>query len=557
MAVLQTSSEALTVRYLFGTSLIESQLVVVKSVTTFFKLELMMETAQAYDSMPYPSKFFIQTHPDQIATLANFHGLKPAPPETCRVLELGCGNGSNLLSHAFNLPNASFVGIDISPKHIESANEFVETIGLKNVRFFEADLMTMNKSDFGEFDYIVAHGLISWIPEPVFDRVFSVYNELLSPNGIGYISFNAYPGCHYRDMVRNLMRFQTRDVSDPMEKVQTAISQLAFFTEHSTEPKVYKPILEHELQRHFEHEASDIFHDDLGDFYRPLYFHEFAAKLKENGLQYLSEAELRAMSSHDLPPETNEFLDKTEDIVERQQYMDFFRGRLFRQSLICREDQLINRETDTSVMDGFKIAGAIMAQTDDRKLTEQTPVKFVGRTGLGLEIDHPVAKTCLFHIGRIWGAGIGVLELLQTARQILEENGYESDDWETDLETAKTILFRIVQGTDLVQLHTFLPDANQELSNKPKINELARWQISVANNVTTLFGLNIGIEDSVSKHLLFLLDGTRDRQQLIDELKVFIPEAEGVDNKQQLLEDLNPWVDSNLTQLAKLGLFSS
>ena len=77
-----------------------------------------MEDAFSYEVMPYPSKFFLQTHPDRLATLATLFGMKSAPPERCRVLELGCGNGSNLVSHAFNLPEARFVGVDLAENHI-------------------------------------------------------------------------------------------------------------------------------------------------------------------------------------------------------------------------------------------------------------------------------------------------------------------------------------------------------------------------------------------------------------------------------------------------------
>lgn len=516
-----------------------------------------MEIAKSYDSMPYPSKFFLQTHPDQLATLASFFGLKPKRPEKCRVLELGCGNGSNLISHAYNLEDSTFVGIDISPNHIKSAEDSSTELKLSNIEFLAVDLMKMTEEEFGKFDYIIAHGLISWIPDVVLERVFSILREMLEPQGIGYMSYNAYPGCHYRDMVRNILRFHTRDINEPTEKVNKAIAKLAFLSENVTEKEIYQPILEHELKRHLKHEASDFYHDDLGDYYHPFYFHEFASKLDDNGLQFLSEAELHAMSIHDLSPEVQEFLNKTKSVVEREQYMDFFRGRIFRQSLICHKEVEIDRSPDPLDIEKFMVAAPITAQTEDVKLTEQTPVKFVGNKGFGLEIDHPLTKASLIHLGEIWGAAISVTTLLQTARHILENQGYKTQDWDQEFTAAKTILFRIVQGTDLVQLHTYVPKANQEVSGRPKLNGLARWQIGISKNVTTLFGLNIGIEDTVSAHLLYLLNGERKRSELIDQLEDFIKTNKSVENKDEILNELEDWLDQNLSQLAKTGLFVS
>jgi len=67
-----------------------------------------------YDEVPYPGLPLPQTHPSQLATLGFLHGLEPAPVERCRVLELGCGDGGNLIPMALDLPESEFVGIDLS-----------------------------------------------------------------------------------------------------------------------------------------------------------------------------------------------------------------------------------------------------------------------------------------------------------------------------------------------------------------------------------------------------------------------------------------------------------
>jgi tRNA G46 methylase TrmB len=75
----------------------------------------------------------VQTHPDRLATLATLFGLRPAPPQRCRVLELGCGDGGNLIPMALALPDASFVGVDAAPKAIARGQGVVAELGLANV----------------------------------------------------------------------------------------------------------------------------------------------------------------------------------------------------------------------------------------------------------------------------------------------------------------------------------------------------------------------------------------------------------------------------------------
>ena len=78
-------------------------------------------TPTSYDEMPYINKAFPQTHPDRIGTIARLFGLLPPDPETCRVLELVCASGANLIPMAVELPHARFVGIDLSQRQVEHA----------------------------------------------------------------------------------------------------------------------------------------------------------------------------------------------------------------------------------------------------------------------------------------------------------------------------------------------------------------------------------------------------------------------------------------------------
>lgn len=511
----------------------------------------------SYDELPYPSKFFLQTHPDRLATMAVFFGLRPAPVDTCRVLELGCGNGTDLISHAFHLPDAKFVGVDLAVGHIEDAQRGARELGLTNIEFIQMDVAMMTVDEFGEFDYIVAHGLFSWVPQVVRDRVLEIFSEMLAPNGIGYISYNAYPGAHHREMVQRMMRYHSRDVADPAEKVGKAISFLAFLSENASEKEIFGPILQHELQRHFEHEAADIFHDDLSDANRAYYFHEFAAMLAEHELQFLSEAELHAMGTGGLSADAREFVESIDDPIEREQYLDFLRGRIFRQTLFCRADVAVDRDPKPDVIRRFKLASSIRPVSPNPEIASTRVEKFAGAKGMGIQIDDPLAKAALVELGQSWGRAVGFDDLAENAKDELLRRGFESDDWNERLATLEAILFQLCRETSLIELHLFQPEASREAPEMPRVNALARWQLPQANNVLTNLNLDVKIEDPVSRRLLELLDGTRDLDSIEVEMREFINSSEDVEEKSDLLLRLTDWLRLSVSQLAKLGMFES
>jgi SAM-dependent methyltransferase len=516
-----------------------------------------MEISEAYDRVPYPSKFFNLTNPDHLAVRGKLLGLNPAPAESCRVLELGCGNGSNLIAHAYKLKDASFVGIDISGGHIEAAVDSLRELGLKNIEFRRMDVMDLSEGDFGKFDYIIAHGLISWIPAAVRKRVFRVCSELLNEQGIGFISYSAFPGSYYRMMVRDIIRFHTADMQDPEEKVQGSLKILSMLAENSTDKKIHKPIFEHELERHFKHSVSDIYHDDLSDFYHPLNFYQFNELLTGNGLQFLCEAELHAMSLNPFSEEVRSFALGIPDLIRREQYLDYFRGRVFRQTLFCREGLRIDREPDPAMLDKFLVATSMKPDSASPDLGSGKVVHFIGNRGQGIQIDLPLTKAALFLLGQAWGKAVGVPELLQSAKEFLEQNGITVEDPEAQEATTKTILLRIFENTDLIEFHTTYPDAEQSVSEMPKLNRLARWQLGTAMNITSLFGLNVEIRDEVSVELLKIADGSRTKAELLQGVEDFVENAGDSMDRNELPDDLGLWVYESLAELARLGVFEA
>ena len=151
----------------------------------------------SYDTVAYPSYPLRQAHPDLLATIATLHGLNPARPSRCRVLELGGGDGANLIPLAYAFPESAFLGIDLAPTPVQSGRNCIAELGLTNLELRCDDVMNL-PADLGRFDYIIAHGLYSWVPSTVRDHIMSIAHDHLAPHGVLYVSFNVYPGCHIR-----------------------------------------------------------------------------------------------------------------------------------------------------------------------------------------------------------------------------------------------------------------------------------------------------------------------------------------------------------------------
>ena len=163
-------------------------------------------TAGDDDHISYQSYAFPQSAPPRVAGLAQLFGLTPPPVATARVLELGCASGGNLLPIAARFPDARVVGVDFSPRHVEEARQRIAKLNLVNAEIRLGDIATLDLADEA-FDYIICHGVYSWVPPSAREAILRIAGRQLTTNGVAYVSYNVYPGWHLRSIIRDLMLF--------------------------------------------------------------------------------------------------------------------------------------------------------------------------------------------------------------------------------------------------------------------------------------------------------------------------------------------------------------
>jgi SAM-dependent methyltransferase len=488
-----------------------------------------MSGASPYDEVPYPGRAFPQTHPDRLATMATLFGVDPVPPSDCRVLELGCGDGGNLLPMALALPGSSFVGIDLAAGAIGRAKGIAEQLAIANIRFEEVGLEAFS-CEAGSFDYVIAHGVYSWVPEEVRERLLAVCAHALSPRGVAYVSYNAMPGHRTRQTLRELLAFALRGVDDPAERMAAGRALLDDASVVWPHGEGLETTLGGQARMLLGQGDALFFHDTLSSINKALYFREFAAEAAEHGLQFLSEAEFTEMQTAALPERLRQRLEGIDDVVEREQLVDFLKQRMFRQTLLCHADVAVDHEPRPARLATLAAAGPIEWVADEATGRVGFSGSRTGADGPGLSTDHPLLIEALQRIGGAWPAAVTLAELA----------GGEPEAMAVLCEALLPCF-----AANLVRLHVHPPELSLVPGPRPRASPLARLQARDRESMTTLRHTTIRLEDDLGWALVALLDGTRDRAQLLNDLETVL-EAD--------YPDLEGDLDRSLSTLARVAM---
>ena len=364
-----------------------------------------------YDKVPYLDLSYVHTHPDRLATLGTLLGMSPQPVTNCRVLEIGCAAGGNLIPMAYDLPQSEFVGLDYSARQIEEGQAWVAALGITNLTLVWADLVDIG-DELGKFDYIVAHGVYSWVAKPVRDKLLAICKRLLTQNGVVYISYNTYPGWHFTGVIRDAMLFRTRDIEDLAERAVAARSMARFLADNiPQENNAYAGLFQNYLRVLGEdlkatHDGF-LLHDELEEVNDPVYFYQFVEHAQQYGLRYLVEAELKNVLPDAFGPEVAQRLQQLSgDAIELEQYMDFLRNRMFRQTLLCHAELPVTRMLRPDRLQNCFMASAAQPVVDETGHLAAGTAQFRSKDGATLTTDHPVTQVAMLHLGKIWPRAI-------------------------------------------------------------------------------------------------------------------------------------------------------
>jgi SAM-dependent methyltransferase len=320
-----------------------------------------------YNLLPYPTMPITLSQPLHMAATAALFGIDPPAVERARVLELGCASGGNIIPLAARFPQASFSGIDLSDRHIDQGRKAIADLGLVNVTLQQGDLTSL---DLGgrQYDYIICHGVFSWVPKAAQDAIFRLCRQALVANGVATISYNVLPGWHLRMVIRDLCLRYAGSEGTPQRRVAKARAALARLAEASAETDPYGQLLRTEARRLKNVPAAYILGEFLAPDNAPCNVQDFIEQAAAAGLDFLCEADFAAVVPTTLDPAIRHRLASTggPGRAAVEQEIDFLTGRLFRRSiLVPRQPGGAHRNpADPARLDGLHVASPIRLDAD-------------------------------------------------------------------------------------------------------------------------------------------------------------------------------------------------
>jgi SAM-dependent methyltransferase len=457
-------------------------------VTTSNRLNVGPDKADAvdrlradYDTTPYVSDAFAQSAPGQLAATAHLFGLETPEVATARVLEIGCAAGGNSIPFAVAHRRARVVGIDLSAVQIDNGRSVATALGLDNLELIAGDIASMDLSELGQFDYIVAHGVYSWVPENVQDAILSAFRGLLAPDGVAYLSYNTYPGWKTKEVLRDAMLLASGGSPTPEEKVRNARGMVDFLTDVAPAESVLARVIAE--SRAFSESFGDAYllHDELETFNAPCYFYEMLQRAGAHGLAFLAEARPESMIPDNHGPKVAEYVrEKSAGVqVLLEQYMDFVVNRLFRESLFVHAERApqISYSPDRSRYQHLHIAAWVPPADEETRL-DHTRQEYLESDGARLFTNDPGIKAALDALSGRWPWTQSRNELVEAVRTRLVAAGLNPSG-NLDEHIDGLIGTLILQGQARFRLDPVLPEpATTPLRIFEPIRrmaELTRW----------------------------------------------------------------------------------
>lgn len=497
----------------------------------------------SYEEVPYGSKPLYPTHPDCLATVATLMGMRPAAVENCRVLELGCATGGNLIPMAATLPDSHFVGIDLSPRQIAEGQKLVDALGLSNIRLAPVSITDVD-DDFGQFDYIICHGVYSWVPPAVQDKILDVCSRNLAPQGVAYVSYNTYPGWHARGMVREMMGFHARRFDDPGVRVGQARAFLEFVAKGVTEQDTaYARVLREEAEMLRPKADYYLFHEHLEDVNQPLYFHEFADRLAARQLQYLGEAWFHTNPAK-LAPDVWETLQQlSADLIALEQYLDFLDNRTFRRTLICHDQVRLDRAPSASIVAKMHMSALARPVSESLDLSLSAVEEFRSDEGASASTNIPAVKAALVALFEAWPASLSFDELWAEVQRRLAPASIAAG-------TAEALAESLVHCylSNVVALHVSPAQFALTAGQRPVASPLARCQSKLGQPIANLRHRIVELSEA-DRLVLDMLDGRTDRAALAVALA-----TANAGGAEQAESKNGQWLEESLDRLARSAL---
>lgn len=375
--------------------------------------------SDSYDETPYESNAFSISAPGRLRAVAALYGLNCPPVETAKILELGCAAGGNLVPIAIAHPNARVVGIDLSRQQIAAGQKVVRAMGLPNLELRAMSILDVT-AEFGRFDYIIVHGVFSWVPPEVREAILRICSENLTRDGVAYISYNTYPGWKASDVVRDAMLLNSFGATSPHDRLKRAKDVFGMLEHGLASGNPLGSALQHAVRQLRKQSDYYLMHEHLEAVNSPCYFLEFVAAARQAGLAYLADAEPQSTIPANYGANVavlHNALSSGAEREMREQYLDFAVGRQFRKSLVvhaARSPSILERP-EANAFEKMNLA----AQLTQQKAPAGAKPKerhYLSTFGVGIASTEPSFVAIADAMREAWPQSLTYAELVDAVR---------------------------------------------------------------------------------------------------------------------------------------------
>jgi SAM-dependent methyltransferase len=290
----------------------------------------------------YTRNAYREMTPAWLATTALLLGQRPPDlSQPFRYADLGCGHGLTATIVAATCPHAEVWGFDFNPVHVESGRQLASAAGLTNLHFQEAsfaDLAALPADGLPEFDFIVSHGVASWISPENFAHLTRIIGQRLRSGGLAYLSYNVTTGWAAVLPARTLMRTLMRSGHQRPDQAAAAIfNYLDILKDSGALFFAANPMVEKRLTETRKQDQRYLAHEFLNADWHPLMFAEMAEAMKAVKCTYIGSATLpENVDAISVPPGMMKLVTEATDPILRETLRDFGLAQTFRRDVYRR-----------------------------------------------------------------------------------------------------------------------------------------------------------------------------------------------------------------------------
>ncbi len=387
-----------------------------------------------YDRLSFESRSSPERHPQRLAVIAHLLGVSAPKLENASILEIGCSTGANLFPVALQYSQAKLVGLDLSESQIAQANVIKDSLGLSHISFVQGDIRTFSYES-QSFDYILCHGVFSWVSGDVQEAILELFEKGLRPNGVALVSYNCNPGWHMRGVTRNILSLFDNKQLTADKRIAQARSVLASGEDALVDAfRPYGLQLRDEFERSHKRSDSFFLHELLEENTSAFRVTEVVERARAHNLHYLGDAHPSRMRAE---PVSRPSVPLSFDLdllsgIEQEQLFDHLFPVALRASLFTQAASV--KLTKKSLQD-FYITSPLVPLSERPDIFSEQREVFCGPTELTIDVTHPLVKGALVYLRRMWPETVSFHELYEGACSLTgkKKNRKEKGAFEEEL----------------------------------------------------------------------------------------------------------------------------